>query len=99
MDEPFQLHSGGSIEDLADLSSALVTMDPGVFAFHTDGRNDFAAWVEGSLGKPLLAALLRECETAHEMTVVVETYETLRRTPEHEELVSDVVRRLVPRFS
>lgn len=99
MDEPFQLHDGGPIGSLSELSTALVEMDPGVFAFHTDGRNDFASWVEGSLGKPLLGALLRECETAHEMAVVIETYETLRNAPEHEALVSDVVRRLVPRLS
>lgn len=99
MADAFHLHTGGSFDDLDSFELALVHMDEHVFAHHTDGRNDFATWIEDSLRKPLLAALLRECHSAHEMAVVIETYQLMSSAPEQEILVSDVVRRLVGRFS
>ena len=99
MTDAFHVHGGGSFDDLDSFELALIHMDEHTFAHHTDGRNDFANWIEYSLKKPLLAALLRECRTAHEMAVVLETYQLVSKAPEQEVLVSDVVRRLVGRFS
>ena len=99
MADGFHVHGGGFFDDLESFELALIHMDPAVFAHHTDGRNDFATWVEFGLGKPLLAALLRECEGPHEMAMVLETYQLMTKVPEREILVSDVVRRLVGRFS
>ena len=99
MADAFHLFGGGSFNDLDSFELALIHMDESAFTHHTDGRNDFATWVEHALRKPLLAALLRECRTAHEMAVVIETYQLVSKAPEQEVLVSDVVRRLVGRFS
>jgi hypothetical protein len=99
MADVFHMHGGGSFGDLDSFELALIHMDEHVFAHHMDGRNDFALWIEHALRKPLLAALVRQCRTAHEMAVVLETYQLVGKAPEQEILVSDVVRRLVGRFS
>lgn len=96
MVEAFYLHGGGSFSDLEGLMGALAHMDDAIFAFHTDNRNDFASWVESCVRKPLLGALLRECETKHEMLIALETYDLVRKV--EEPLISDVVRRVTKRF-
>lgn len=95
MADTFHLSNGETFSDLEGLSDALRSMDAGTFAFHTEGRNDFATWVGSSVRKPLLAALLRECETPHEMVIALESYSLLRMR--EEPLVSDVVRDVTAR--
>ena len=74
-EQAFGLESGEKLFCLDDLSEAINLIEPETFAFHVnEGKNDFAAWVEGVFGEVELAAQLREHPTPLRMMVSIEKF-------------------------
>lgn len=58
----FWLRSGKGLRSVAELESALRSMEDDEFSHHlAEGRNDFAAWIEHVFGDRALAGRLRGC--------------------------------------
>jgi hypothetical protein len=67
-DHDFVTKGGATLHSLKDLYGVLSTMPEEEFAHHvTEGKNDFAAWVEHSHGDKFLAQQLRQAKSKEEM--------------------------------
>jgi hypothetical protein len=65
---------------LDDLSEAINLIEPDTYEKHvSDGKNDFADWVELVFGEDYLAEVLRMYSTPLRMMVAIEKY--LRNNP------------------
>lgn len=63
------------LKTLDDLSEAINLIDPETFQNHVnEGKNDFAAWVEGVFGETELANQLRSHPTPLRMMVSIEKF-------------------------
>lgn len=74
-DQCFILPNGEKLFSLDDLSEAINLIEPEVFSVHVnEGKNDFAAWVEGVFGETELANQLRAFPTPLRMMVSIEKF-------------------------
>lgn len=62
----FYLQGGSVLASLKELHEALNLMSEDQFKYHTDGRNDFASWVDEVLGEAEAAAALRTAQMREE---------------------------------
>ncbi len=70
----FHLEGGVVLTSLRDLSSALATMPPEVWAHHVTGeRNDFANWIEHVFKDPKLAEKTLKAESPQDLKLIIGT--------------------------
>ena len=63
-EESFWVNYGPVVDSIAALRDAVRTMSDEQFAYHTGrGTNDFATWVEHSLGNKKIAGLVSKAKT------------------------------------
>lgn len=69
---PFELHEGGVVRSVDELARACSSMSQDVFSHHvTDQRNDFALWVENSVGDAQLAQRVESTSTPQQLRAVL----------------------------
>jgi len=73
----FYLRDGRSLATLAELHDALCVMDDEQYAYHTTGRNDFAAWVDQVLNEADVALGLLSASTKNDAERVIKETLTL----------------------
>lgn len=71
----FKLSNGSRIRNLQELVDALRTMDAEVFSSHvSDGRNDFANWINDVMGLQDLAQNIKTAKTKAQMSDFIENW-------------------------
>lgn len=69
---PFELHQGGVIQSVDELAGACASMSDEVFSHHvTNQRNDFAQWIEHSVGDEVLAVSVRSASSPKQLREVL----------------------------
>ena len=67
----FYLHGGSVLASLEELHDALLAMSDDQFTYHTDGRNDFAQWVDEVLGEAEVATALHRARMRKEAAKIL----------------------------
>lgn len=68
----FWVRDGSVLADLVELEQVLEHMAGDVFSYHvSEGRNDFADWIEFVLGDTELSAMIREVGTPKKARALV----------------------------
>ena len=71
-EERFVTCDGRQLRSIFELVDALDSMSDDAYYYHVnEERNDFSAWIEGSLQEPKLAAAIRDITSRVEMQIVL----------------------------